>query len=410
MPEVTFDRLLAIYRGTAFEQGGEGLFTASTADEIAFLQALDTKAELADAAGLSLADDPAGLQVGGHIRIAFRPPRSGIGLFVETFDALLLAPEARSKEPPAYFVMKGRLERAMQPPADVQARYRKVLSLIEVLAEAASYLDRTRQELVFFREGKFVVPIRYDASDLAKLDIDDVDRVLALFEDIVHRDQKLSILTEAIAHVCESQPAAGRFAYLLTNIAAVADEVRDGYRLFASSFSYNRIRSEVEAAKLDFVAKIHKTFVDIQGQLLGIPVATVIVASQLKAATGCGLELWTNVAVLAGAWVFVVLLILAIVNQWLTLSALASEIERQRKKLVSDYAAISDRFTPIFSGLTGRVLWHRIGLIVVAGIALVGAGFATFAYLRLTVTDPLSCLTQHSTLEGTVQSGPTRQP
>ena len=110
-----------------------------------------------------------------------------------------------------------------------------------------------------------------------------------------------------IIQMVEPVPAAQRFAYLLHNLDAVTETLRRGYRLFASSFSYSKIRGEVEAARVDYVAKIHKTLIDIQGQLLGIPVATIIVASQLKSSQGCGVEFWTNIAVLAGAWVFLIL-------------------------------------------------------------------------------------------------------
>lgn len=58
----------------------------------------------------------------------------------------------------------------------------------------------------------------------------------------------------------------------------ISERVASGYRLFASSFTYSKIRREVESAQAEFLARIHKTFVDIQGQLLGIPVATVVVA------------------------------------------------------------------------------------------------------------------------------------
>jgi hypothetical protein len=166
---------------------------------------------------------------------------------------------------------------------------------------------------------------------------------------------------------------------------------RNGYRLFASSFSYAKIRSDVEAAKVEYIGKIHKTLIDIQGQLLGIPVATIIVASQLKVAKDCGLEIWTNVGVLGGAWIFAVLLLIAIINQWLTLSAISGEIERQKTKLAADYAAISEQFLDIFKGLSSRIVWHRCALIGVGVIACAGAIFAFLVFARLTAVDPRSC-------------------
>jgi len=395
MSKVRFEQLLQIYRHTAFDPtGDEGTLSIPSPEVIAFLESVDTNETVARETGLALLAEPSSLAVGRSVRLRLGAPRLGLGLLVRSIDDLLNAPEARLAEPKAYFIIDARLERETSPPADVQEGYRKVLALVALFAEAASYLDRTRQELVFFRDGKFVVPIRYESSVVTKLDTNAADQLLHHFQDPVHREQKLAILTEAIAHICEAQPTPRRFSYMLENIAAVSEEVRNGYRLFASSFSYAKIRSEVEAAKLEFVGKIHKTFIDIQGQLLGIPVATIIVASQLKVAQSCGLELWTNIAVLGGAWIFVVLLMLAIVNQWLTLSALAAEIERQRAKLVADYAAISETFAPIFGGLSSRIRWHRWGLVGIGLIAVAGAGFATLAYSKLTTAQPTKCWSQ----------------
>jgi hypothetical protein len=60
--------------------------------------------------------------------------------------------------------------------------------------------------------------------------------------------------------------------------------------------------------------------------------------------------------------------------------------------LVDDLAALSERFTKIFDGLTRRILWHRVALVVVGGIALLGAGFATAAFNKFTIPDTISCL------------------
>lgn len=394
MPDFSFDQLLTIYRHTLFNaQGDEGTLSIASPEVLTILQAIDGDDRLTEDANLAALTDPKGLIVGQDVRIRIGAPRLALGLLVRTFDDLLNAPEARLTEPKAYFVIDGRMEKGTAPSPAVQTGYRKVLEVVALLAEAASYLDRTRQELVFFREGKFVVPVKYRAETVVRFAHDTPDKLLELFKDDVHRDQKLAILAEAIAHTCEPQPLARRFTYLLDNIAAVAEEVRNGYRLFASSFSYAKIRSDLEAAKVEYIGKIHKTLTDIQGQLLGIPVATIIVASQLKVVTGCGLEFWTNVAVLGGAWIFLGLLLIAIVNQWFTLSSISDEIERQQTKLTADYAAISDQFVDIFVGLLGRVTWHRSALVGIGVIALLGAIFASWAFSHLTTPDLLACWT-----------------
>ena len=236
--------------------------------------------------------------------------------------------------------------------------------------------------------------MRYDVAALDRVSIDAIEALLGEFKDDVHRDQKRAILENAIVQMTEPQPTA-RFVYLLDNLTAPRENVRNGYRLFASSFSYTKIRGEVEAAKVDYIGKIHKTLIDIQGQLLGIPVATVIVASQLKASQDCGVEFWTNIAVLAGAWVFLILLLIAIMNQWVTLGPIAEEIKSQQSRMVKDYAAISAQFVTTFRSLTNRVCGHHAALITVGMIAILGAFFATYVYFRLT-TAPLACFAAES--------------
>jgi hypothetical protein len=91
-------------------------------------------------------------------------------------------------------------------------------------------------------------------------------------------------------------------------------------------------------------------------------------------------EAWTNIAVLAGAWIFIVFLCASIVNQFFTLSAISSEIQRQRNRLEGDFAAVSAKFVGTFDSLANRICWYRFVFIVIAIVGLVGAVFATFAY------------------------------
>lgn len=390
MPRLRFGQLLGLYRHVDFDPtGDEGVLALTTPQQLADLQFIESDDAAGEDANLAVLADPTRLAVGQTVRLRVGPPRIGLGLLARSFDDLLKAADARIAEPAAYFVVDGKVEPQTSPTPIVTA-YRKVLAVVTLFAKAAAYLDPMRQELVFVHEGKVVVPVRYDVAVLGRVSVSAIDALLENFRDDVHQDQKLAILENAIVKMVESQPAARRFTYLLDNLSALTETVRQGYKLFASSFSYTKIRGEVEAAKVDYVAKIHKTLIDIQGQLLGIPVATIIVASQLKLSKACGAEFWTNVAVLAGAWVFLVLLLIAIVNQWVTLGAIDEDIRAQRSRLERDYAAITTQFLSIFTSLTSRVRWHRGALIGIVIVAVAGALFATYAYARLT-TAPLAC-------------------
>ncbi|WP_278391297.1 hypothetical protein [Sphingobium yanoikuyae] len=159
-----------------------------------------------------------------------------------------------------------------------------------------------------------------------------------------------------------------------------------------SLLSDNQQKKDIETARLDYVGKIHKTIVEIQGQLLGIPVATIVVAPQLKQPGRCDVAFWTNTAVLLGAWIFVGLLWLAVRNQRHTLDTISLEMTAQRARLNREEAAIRDDFVGIYDDLDKRVRWHRTVLLIVGLAAVAGAVLATFAYLMLTPQGSVVCL------------------
>jgi hypothetical protein len=393
MANITFAQLTDLYRHASFaEADDEATLSIDTPALLALIKDIEKDDQAAKDAGINVLVDESQLSLGQKVPIHIGAPKIGLGFLVEDFEKLLHTHGAMIAEPNAYYIISDGTDRTTVPPPEILVNYRKILDLISLFAEASSYLDKTKQEFILIRDGKFAIPVHYGAKILENLAIGDVQKLLDLFKDDVHKEQKLPILAEALAHICGSQPDSRRFQYIIENIKAVTDEVGNGYRLFISSFSYAKIRSELEAEKVEYISKIHKTLVDIQGQLLGIPVATVIVASQLKVAHTCGVDSWTNLAVLSGAWVFLGLLIISIVNQWITLSSIAGEIDYQKQKLVSDYAAISDKFIDIFNGLSGRIRWSRKVLIVIGAVASAGAMLSTFAYHRLNSVSLTTCL------------------
>jgi hypothetical protein len=393
MARITFDQLTLLYRHIAFDQNSDqGRLSIATPEVRNVIQLIEDDHDAAADADIAVVEDVDALRVGQIVSVRVGPPRTALGSLVRDFDGLLDTPDARVKEPRAYFVIDGGITPDIDPCPERLATYRKVLEFTKLVGEAAAYVDQSKRELIFIKDGKFSVPLAYTAADLDRVIVSDADAILSACADEIHRDQKLAILAEAVIGICASQPVAGRFRHLIANLGAVNEEVRNGYQLFASSFSYSKIRNEIEAARIDYLNKIHKTIIDIQTQLLGIPVATVIVASQLKVASACGVEFWTNFAVVVGAWIFVALLSIAIANQWATLASISDDVARQKAKFQSDFAVLSDQFDTIFVTLAGRIKWQRRFLGFVGVLAVVGAGVATFVAYRVTNIAFKSCL------------------
>lgn len=158
----------------------------------------------------------------------------------------------------------------------------------------------------------------------------------------------------------------------------------EGYRLFVADFSYDKIVNQLEVAKLEEIGKIHKTFSDIQNQILGIPVATVVVATQMKSASHVGYEFWVNTAVLVGCWVFAILSGFVLRNQLHTLTAIGNEIARKKQQMLKDYKSVEDLITKSFPFLEARLRAQRLAFYAVNIVLAIGFILSHFVYFNLT--------------------------
>jgi hypothetical protein len=389
---VTFDNLVEIYRATRFDGVDGGMLTIKDERMASTLRAIMEDDDLYNDTQITIDgnDDPI---VGVEVRVSVGQPNSAkMGLLVATFDDLFRSPRAIIAEPEHYYVQDPGFASGDVPAPNVLLRYRAVLKVLPILKDSASLFDETMRQLIFLGKEKVVVPIQFNMRDLQGDVVAKSERLLKLFAEELHVDEKRTILQTTLIEMVGSLRAEIRFGFIIRNLERLADEVEKGYRLFTSSFSYSKIRNEVETARLDFVGKIHKTIVDIQGQLLGIPVATIVVVSQLKTVTGCDMTFWANLGVLIGAWVFVAMLTIAGINQWKTLAAISNEVKRQRTRLADEFASVAGQFIDVFEDLDARIGWHRGALIGIGMILGVGASATTVAFFRLAPTGSAVCL------------------
>jgi hypothetical protein len=396
MPRIEFKDLLELYRHAQFGNGGgddESKVTVATPAVADLLTRVDDDDYAIAETGVTLLDDLAKVKIDANVTARLDDPRSGFAVLAHDLDGLIKSPGGRIEEPKRFYLVDPPYTPGDAVVPDTVTRYRKVLALVQLFAEAASLLDATRSELVFVKEGKIVLPVSFEAKDLTALDMEAADRLLGQFADELHHDQKCSILFEALVEFCRAHKPESRFRFALRSLGDIADKVAAGYQLFASSFSYSKIKGELEDARIDYTQKIHRTIVDIQNQLLGIPVATIVVASQMKAPTACGPEVWVNFAVLVGAWIFVLMLVVAIINQWLTLGVIKDAIDQQQTALQRDFDAVSADFVGTFTKLKNRIWWHRAGLALVLAIGFAGGAVATYFDAKIAGLAPLPCPT-----------------
>lgn len=382
-----FKNLVSLYKAVKWEARQELYsrscsLTVSDTDQLELLKSL-----LADHReyGLLLIQpySPQEIFVGTIVQLKAEDPRTGLGLLADTFDNVLAFPRGRIKEPRFYLIDPPWAAGDQNPP-DIVVRYRLVLELINILVESGVYLDKENQELVFVDSGKFVLPILYDMNDLHDMSHQAVNDILGRLNQDIHRTQKLVLLFGVVKSLCTVVPEGVRFKHFLMHLQGVLKEFDEGYKLFVAGFSYEKIVDQMEDAKLEELAKIHKTFSDIQNQILSIPVATVIVATQIKATSKVGATFWVNTAILIGAFIFVILTSFLIKNQRETLDAIGQEIGRKRTQIERDYVAIKDITEKTMDSLNKRLNAQRWAFRAVEIVVIIGMIMTIFMYIKLT--------------------------
>lgn len=384
MSKVTFSKLVNVYRNLVFSQDASSGIIDLSDEELreTLLELLDENN--LDDSGLSLvSENPENIKVGQKIELSVGEPRIGLGLLVRNLDELLDAPKSSFEERNNYFIIENKFFKEDTDVPDGVQRYRKLLCFIQLLRESAAYLEAEREELIFIHDGKFSIPIRYSNNDLLSIDFSFIEKVEESFIDDTHKGQKYAILADTIIGLIKGTPPTERFHILITHLPELLSKFIDGYNLFVSNFSYDKVRNELEAFRVEYTAKIHKVFSDIQNQMLSIPVATIVVATQMKSAPTLGDQFIINTAVLVGCWIFVLLVCLLIWNQKHTLDVLEQEIGRQ-KQLIAEKPIAEKLFIDIFKRLNIRLYMQITILWIIGGVLCVGLILAHIVYLMLT--------------------------
>lgn len=383
--KATWDDLVQVVRGISNRKNGppvQGSFTIADEKALIALKAC-IESESETHAHLQNGEGAISLDIGQTIELEISP-RLGFGLLTSNIGTLLNAPYARVREPSNFLLLDEAISKTDLVSGDhLLAKYRATLTLIQTLKRSAAFLDQDEPSLVFIKDGKFEVSIEYNDDTLKELNVAAILEVASLLPEGTHENQCGSILAEAIITLTGHLSAGDRFKYLLMHAAELKRQYEQGHQLYAAGFSYEKIRDEIEAARVEYSGKIHKVFSDIQNQLLSVPIATIIVATQMKEHAQIDGNFWISIAVLVGSFVFMLLMHFLLRNQKQTLEVIGIEIKRQKAKLKKEHAAIADNFVDTFTSLDNRYNTQQTMLKVVDIVVVLGFLLSVFFFYRL---------------------------
>ena len=346
-----FDKLISLYRIVSPSKERKAELFISDNCVVSLLNELFDQ-ENHDNAGIVMLDgDIDKLSIGQTIKLQFQQPLVG-GRLLQDIEELVIA--GQLKEPENYYIWDASYARGDPNEPKEISYYKKVIEFISLLRKASSYFDESSRELVFVQSGCFNLRVRYSLEDAIKSN-DSIEKLLSLFDNKLHLDQKLSMLVTAVQNVAIREEDSKRFALLLHNLDEVSCEVEKSYRIFCADFSYEKIKNDIQDAHIEFTLKIHKTFSEIQNQLLAIPVATLVLATQMKRQSNSSSQNWINSFLLLSSFIFTIFFGMLVYNQKHTLKVILQEISRRESTIAKDHSGIVDLLAETFDKLCKRV-------------------------------------------------------
>lgn len=301
--------------------------------------------------------------------------------FFMSLDDLLTAPARRITSPSLFYLADSDSlysgDAATLPSAGQQ--YLAAAKLYSVLAKEADHHGGVgdAKTLVFLHKEKIEITPQYTVTDLHELlDLSAFEAEFIASE--THQDQKRTIVKTVLLELFSGRKKLP-FSELLIRFDEFVDKVRAGYQLYVAEFSFQKVKAEVEKEKLDAMVKLNKVFSDIQGQLLAVPVALVLVGGQMEDKGA-----WTskNLSIWLGALIFSILLDLLIRNQRHTLKAVKHEIDQQQQQIENKYQPIAPRFASIYREIEDRHTHQQWLIRVVDALVALSLGITTGLLLR----------------------------
>lgn len=265
----------------------------------------------------------------------------------------------------------------------VGQHYLAAARLYGVLAKEADHHGGVgdAKTLIFLHKEKIEITPHYTLADLHELpDLSAFEAEFIASE--THQEQKRTILKTVLLELFSGRKKLP-FSELLSRFDEFVDKVRAGYQLYVAEFSFQKVKAEVEKEKLDAMVKLNKVFSDVQGQLLAVPVALVLVGGQMEDKGA-----WTskNLLIWLGALIFSILMDLLIRNQRHTLKAVKHEIDQQRQQIENKYQTIATRFADIYREIEDRHSHQQWLIRVVDALVALSLVITTVLLLRFSGT------------------------
>ncbi|MCA6061818.1 hypothetical protein HUF18_18705 [Thalassolituus sp. ST750PaO-4] len=254
--------------------------------------------------------------------------------------------------------------------------YIKMVSFISLLVSSSDYSEYVGVgvigKVVFLNRYKLELPVVVGGSDI-EFGLDGVSIIDSMLSDGSHKEQKESILKEALCGLLINVTPDERFSYLMKNFGEFSKRFNENYQLFVSEFSFDKVRVEYEESKREYFTKLNEVFSNIQMKMLGVPVALAVSGVNISKIVD-GATFWANTFLLISVVVYGVMMVYLLESQKHTLDSIKSEYDSQMFRMKNQYFDQYESISSLYRDLDERYGYQKkciVGFYVILSVLFI---------------------------------------
>lgn len=245
--------------------------------------------------------------------------------------------------------------------------FKSISSLVQIIERLKDYSDTTHWGIIY--GNKIEIDKTIDEKILDRtINTEPINRIL--LEDS-HTEAKINLLKKTIVKFISDCDKKKRLEFLVENFERFLSEFLLNFETYVSNYSFDKVRSEYEEKRTEYIAKVNNVFQDISTKLIILPAPLWLAISQINA-NGSVIEIAKKGGV-ATITIFIGLYLAAtLYGQFQLLKSVQKEYSELFSRLKSEYENIPLAETiPIELGNRHEAVWWQLTIAGISGAAIV---------------------------------------
>lgn len=245
--------------------------------------------------------------------------------------------------------------------------FKSISSLVQIVERVKDYSDSTHWGMIY--GNKIKIDKAIDKSILDRtINTEPINRIL--LEDS-HTEAKENLLKKTIVKFVSDCDEKKRLEFLVENFERFVSEFLLNFETYVSNYSFDKVRSEYEEKRTEYIAKVNNVFQDISTKLIIMPAPLWLAITQVNS-NGDSLINYKKFGIAAITILVAIYLAATLYGQYKLLESVKKEYTALFLRLKSEYKTLTDS-GEVPPELKSRYesVWWQLNIASIVGVVLV---------------------------------------